>query len=93
MKLNSKITTIDAEYNKAYKYYQEQFNGQPIEVRRLGSYGDIVTTIREATIYLNEYGDLVPPKLANVMKQRIKAQKKLMVEWYHCDIHDNPDML
>lgn len=93
IKAQSSIRTLDEKYNEVYKHYQEAFNAQPDEVRRLGTYGDIVCTIREATLYLNQYGDLIPPKLAKVMKERIKSQKKLAVDWFEADKYNesNPN--
>lgn len=88
IKAQSSIRTPDEKYNEVYKHYQETFNALPIETRRLGTYGDIVCTIREATLYLNQYGDLIPPKLQRIMKERIKSQKKLAVEWFETDKHD-----
>lgn len=88
IKAQSNIRTPDEKYNEVYKHYQEAFNAQPDDVRRLGAYGDIVCTIREATLYLNQYGDLIPPKLQRIMKERIKSQKKLAVEWFETDKHD-----
>lgn len=85
IKAQSSIRTIDELYNEAYKHYQENFNALPDKVRKLGTYGDIVCTIREATLYLKQYGDLIPPKLQRVMKERIKSQKKLAVEWLEAD--------
>ena len=85
IKAQSRIRTLDERYNEAYKHYQENFNALPDEVRKLGTYGDIVCTIREATLYLNQYRDLINPKLARVIKERIKSQKKLAVEWLETD--------
>lgn len=85
IKSQSSIRTLDEQYNEAYKHYRDNFNAQPEEIRKLGTYGDIVCTIREAKLYLSQYGDLIPPKLARVMKERIRSQKKLAVEWLETD--------
>lgn len=81
-KNNSQIKTADELYIAANKLYQERFNSLCDEQRLLGALGDCICTIREATLYLNEYCDLIPPRLANAMKKRIKKQKELAVGYY-----------
>ncbi len=81
----SSIKTPDEAYNEVCHYYRDKFNSLPDDVRKLGTYGDIVCTIMEAKLYLDQYGELIPPKLQRVMKERIKSQKKLAVEWFRTD--------
>lgn len=81
-KYDSQIKTADELYIEANKFYQGRFNSLNDEQRLLGALGDCICTIREATLYLNEYRNIIPPMLANVMKKRIKKQKELAVGYY-----------
>lgn len=78
----SSIKTESEAYNEAYKYCVETFNAHPYEERNLYAMSDLITCIREAELYLNSYGDLVPPKLVRVMKERMRNAKKLLIKYY-----------
>lgn len=78
----SSIKTESEAYNEAYKYCVETCNARPYEERNLFAMWDLITSIREAELYLNSYGDLVPPKLVRVMKERMRNSKKLLIKYY-----------
>lgn len=78
----SSIKTESEVYNEAYKYCVEVMNARPYEERNLFAMSDLITSVCEAEIYLNSYGDLVPPKLVRVMKERMRNSKKLLIKYY-----------
>ncbi len=81
-KYKSTLTTPDELFIKSRKLYQELFNKQSAYDRTLGALGDCICSIRESSIYLNQYGDDISPRLERAMKKRIKAQKDLAIEYY-----------
>lgn len=80
-KYNSNLRTTDDLYNEAYKVYQQTFNSQNVESRTLGALGDCICAVREAMIYLGDYGELIPPKLEQAMKRRIKLHKEHAIKY------------
>lgn len=80
-KCNSNLRTTDDLYIEAYKLYQEHFNAQNKDARTLGALGDCICVVREAMIYLNDYSELIPPKLEQAMKRRIKLHKKCAIKY------------
>ncbi len=88
IKKQSSIRTIDEEYNEYYSQFREQTNTLPIEFRNLIAINDLNCGIREACIYLNQYKELIPPKLERVMKERIRECKKRVVERFRKEIED-----
>lgn len=82
-KNNSNLRTADELFIEADKFYQQTFNSQNYDERVLGALGDCLCAIREAKIYLGDYSDLIPPKLEQAMKRRIKTQKELAIKYYN----------
>ncbi len=81
-KHNSNLRTTDDLYNEAYKVYQQAFNFQNADARTLGALGDCICVVREAMIYLSDYSELIPPKLEQAMKRRIKLHKECAIKYY-----------
>ncbi len=74
---------IEAKYKECYKYFADAHNAQPIDIRTIGAAFDNIVTVREGLLYLNQYGDLIPPKLKCVMHSRITGAKKRVIELYN----------
>lgn len=82
-KYNSNLRTTDGLYNESYKFYQEHFNAQNKDARTLGALGDCICVVREAMIYLSDYGELIPSKLEQAMKRRIKLHKECAIKYFN----------
>ncbi len=78
----STIKTDDEVYNEVYNQYKDAHNAQSDKLRALAACGDCVCAVREAKLYMETYGDLMPPKLKNILRERIKRQKLLAIEHY-----------
>lgn len=74
---------LDAKYEDCYHYFADLHNSQPMPMKILGAVWDCITTIREATLYLHQYGELVPPKLRRVMNDRISNSKRQVIKYYN----------